>query len=57
LIDSSNHFNCLLIDDFVDGGGTTAWSCFDDPRQWLKAKFDRFTTSQVQHEDHFATEN
>jgi len=40
LIDTSNHFICLLIDDFMDEGGTTAWSCFDDPRLRSKAQFD-----------------
>jgi len=32
LIDPSDHFICLLIDDFMDGGGTIAWSCFHDSR-------------------------
>jgi len=32
LIDPSNHFICILIDDCMDGGGTTAWNCFVGPR-------------------------
>jgi len=40
LIDPSNHFICLLIDDCMDGGGTTIESCLASPPKQSKAKFD-----------------
>jgi len=39
LIDPSNHFICLLIDDFRDGRGTTTQSCLASPFKQSKAKF------------------
>jgi len=40
LIDPSNHFICLLIDDSMDGGGTTTQGCLTSPPKQSKAKFD-----------------
>jgi len=41
LIDPSNHFICLLIDDCMDGGGTTIQSCcLASPPKQSKVKFD-----------------
>jgi len=40
LIDPSNHFICLLIDDCMDGRGTTTQSCLASPPKQSKAKFD-----------------
>jgi len=40
LIDPSNHFICLLIDDCMDGRKTTTQSCFASPQKQSKAKFD-----------------
>jgi len=40
LIDPSNHFSCLLINDGMDGGGTTTQSCLASPSKQSKAKFD-----------------
>jgi len=39
LIDPSNRFSCLLIDDCMDGGGTTTQSCLANPPKHSKAKF------------------
>jgi len=39
LIDLSNHFSCLLIDDCMDGEGTTTQSCLASPPKQSKAKF------------------
>jgi len=40
LIDPSNHFICLLIDDCMDGGGTNTQSCLASLPKQSKAKFD-----------------
>jgi len=40
LIDPSNHFICLLIDDCMDGGGSTTQSCLANPPKQSKIKFD-----------------
>jgi len=40
LIDPSNHFICLLIDDGMDGGGITPQSYLANPPKQSKAKFD-----------------
>jgi len=40
LIDPSNRFICLSIDDCIDGGGTTTQSCLASPSKQSKAKFD-----------------
>jgi len=40
LIDPSNRFICLLIDDCIDGGRTTIQSCLASPPKQSKAKFD-----------------
>jgi len=57
LIDPSNHFICLLIDDCMDGGGTTTQSCFVSPKKQLKIKFDFFQHHKVQQEDNLETIN
>jgi len=40
MIEPSNHFICLLIEDCMDGGGTTTHSCLASPSKQSKAKFD-----------------
>jgi len=40
LIDPSNHFSCLLIDECMNGEGTTPQSCLASPFKQSKAKFD-----------------
>jgi len=40
LIDLSNHFSCLLIDDCMDDKGTNTQSCLANPPKQTKAKFD-----------------
>jgi len=56
LIDPSNHFICLSIDDCMDGGGTIP-GCFTSPPKQLKAKFDLFQHYKIQQEDQFGTKN
>jgi len=40
LIDPSNHFICLLIDDCMGGGRTITQSCLASPPKQSKVKFD-----------------
>jgi len=40
LIDPSNCFICLLIDNCIDGRGTNTQSCLASPPKQSKAKFD-----------------
>jgi len=40
LIDPFNHFICLLIDDCMDGGGTSTQSCIASLPKQSKVKFD-----------------
>jgi len=57
LINPSNHFICLLINDCRDGRGATTHSCFASPPKKSKAKFDLFQCHKVQQEDHFGTKH
>jgi len=41
----------------MNGGGATPQNCFVDHKWQLKAESNQFTTSQLQHEDHFGTKN
>jgi len=57
LIDPTNHFICLLIDDCIEGGGITTQNCFASSKTQSKAKFDLLQHHKVQQKNHFGTKN